>query len=237
MIRIPRVPITQDIINILIAHRNRTNIAPRALFRGKRQSKPEGLQSNHIYNWIDGGTKTARKDHLDYVLNEWAKLPDAKQKRRRSGKTYTESYVAITKSDLEELRKFRDLAFTPSMILKGNSAAPEGLTAGIIISWLAGATTKVQPHYLDFVLKAYQELEKHPQRPMIVDDMITAEFTAYIEESGIGSITLLKNRKDIPSGLRSSTVNRWVSGHAATARKDHLDYVRRRYRQVIKEQR
>lgn len=50
------------------------------------------------------------------------------------------------------------------------------------------------------------------------------------EETGFGPTALLRGtRHDRPDGLKSDTVKRWLEGKAASARKDHLEYVLSRW--------
>ena len=58
---------------------------------------------------------------------------------------------------------------------------------------------------------------------------ITAEIIAELKrlhkETGKGSMTILKGRKDRPSDLHSETIQGWMSGKSKSAKTSHLEYV------------
>lgn len=69
------VSITDEIRAELKAEGTRTGKSPSALFRGLRPSEIGGLNASIVKNWIAGGTKTAKRKHLDFVLARWRALP------------------------------------------------------------------------------------------------------------------------------------------------------------------
>lgn len=74
--KIQRIQITQDILKTLKNERERTGIASMALLWGTQKERPEGLSSTLINSWMEDRTKSARQDHIEYVLTKWKKLPD-----------------------------------------------------------------------------------------------------------------------------------------------------------------
>lgn len=68
-----RVPVTKDTRDWLIALRQRSGVTQTNLLRGRRDV-PDGLSAQIITGWINAATKTARKDHLDYVIALWERL-------------------------------------------------------------------------------------------------------------------------------------------------------------------
>ena len=70
-----RHPITADYLDRLRAEKERTGFAQWALLNGA-DIVPEGLSSRMIGYWLSGQTKTATREHLDFVLDQWARLPD-----------------------------------------------------------------------------------------------------------------------------------------------------------------
>jgi|GEM_PF-3403553 len=65
-----------------------------------------------------------------------------------------------------------------------------------------------------------------------ITDEIREELHRLQEVSGKGSMKILRGHKDIPSKLNSGTVASWLNGQVISARKDHLDYVLEKWRQV-----
>ncbi len=47
--------------------------------------------------------------------------------------------------------------------------------------------------------------------------------------TGIGEVALLRGAADKPDGLTSDTIAKWMRGDSATGRKDHVEYVLRRW--------
>jgi hypothetical protein len=72
----PRIEITEDKREALIAERTRTGIAPQALLRTMAKS-PRHLNAGIIASWLSGAAATAFEHHLDGVLEAWRALPDA----------------------------------------------------------------------------------------------------------------------------------------------------------------
>lgn len=68
-----RIEITPEIRATLCRHRDRTGIGSHAITT-IRDDCPEGLSSGIIQYWLDGKTKTARRDHLEYIIGLWSGL-------------------------------------------------------------------------------------------------------------------------------------------------------------------
>lgn len=62
-----RKQLTEETLCQLQALFAQTGIGPRPLLQGA-PDVPEGLTERIVYAWLHGDTRTARKDHLDYVL-------------------------------------------------------------------------------------------------------------------------------------------------------------------------
>lgn len=69
------------------------------------------------------------------------------------------------------------------------------------------------------------------KRIKITDDLIE-ELKHLRETTGVGVMSLLRGRRDIPAGLNSSIIQTWIRGTTATARSDQLDYVLHLWRSV-----
>ncbi|WP_262694693.1 hypothetical protein [Kordiimonas aquimaris] len=233
MSRTHRVPLTQDILDTLKAHKKRTGLGVIALLRGKRLEMPPGLNGAIVESWFQGNSATARQSHIDYVLRLWEAAPDNVKTGRASRPSNDSPYVDVKEAVFAKLVRYRDNGFTPGVVFKLCGEVPAGLTANIVNSWSTGSTKKAQSDYLEYWFEACRKMETHPQRPIVLTDKISAEFASYIDSSGVGAITLLKERSDVPDKLSVSIINRWVAGTAATACHDHLEYVRKCYRQIL----
>jgi hypothetical protein len=67
---VERLPIPQDILDKICTERGRTGLTT-ALFNG-RTDAPQGFSNTMLSNWLAGTAKTARPDHLEYVLQCYA---------------------------------------------------------------------------------------------------------------------------------------------------------------------
>lgn len=77
------VTMTADILAELRAAIARTNKGPTAILRGARD-KPEGLKAALVQTWITGKTRTARRAHIDYLMERYnAAAPASSTKRGR----------------------------------------------------------------------------------------------------------------------------------------------------------
>ena len=68
-----RINITEKMRQDLKDQSERTGIGATALL-GQIKGCPEEVSANMISAWAHGHTKTARKDHYEYVLREWKRL-------------------------------------------------------------------------------------------------------------------------------------------------------------------
>jgi len=111
-----RVQITPEIITQLQAYRKRSRVGTRALLHNQPE-KPEGLNAGIIDSWLNGRAKTACKEHLDYILQQW---PQAD--KLRSGRVW------ITPEIREQLHAYRESSrIGPAALLSHKLEKPDGL--------------------------------------------------------------------------------------------------------------
>lgn len=72
-----RITITREMLAHMLKERERTGLGPMALLRGTQNERPQGLTTNLMDSWLVGNTKSARKDHLDFVLRRWKETPSS----------------------------------------------------------------------------------------------------------------------------------------------------------------
>lgn len=146
------VTITDEIIETLLHHQHRTGVGPQKLLRGKRDVAPAGLSSSMVYNWVRRGSKTARKDHLEFILNQWKALPDNPYQNKRY-KNYREGLEPINPKDLEKLQLIRDMTgILPSKIFTYGKKPPSVLNANIVNQWLSVEGYKARPEDVEWVI-------------------------------------------------------------------------------------
>ena len=70
------IKITKEHIKILKNHRERTGITEYALI-----SYQDPVPWTAVSQWINGKIKSAKPEHLDFVINKWSKIPDGKNEK------------------------------------------------------------------------------------------------------------------------------------------------------------
>lgn len=152
------IEITDKIIETILHHQHRTGVGPQKLLRGKRDVVPAGLSSSSVYNWIQRRAKTARKNHLDFILEEWSKLPDNPYANKRY-KNYREGLEPIDPENLRKLQAIRDMTgLLPSKIFTQTKDSPSYLNANIVNQWLCVDGYKARPEDVKWVLKASKQI-------------------------------------------------------------------------------
>jgi len=156
---------------------------------------------------------TARKDHVEYVLDLWRTHPSVE-------------ILTITANIRRELQMHRERTGVGAARLLGQSLSPpEGLTAAIVVNWFDGRTLSADKDHLEFVLAAYQTLPFMPTTRVSITAGIRRELRALEKQSGLGPSAMLRGANNRPQGLTSVAVRSWMSGLAKSALKAHLEFV------------
>ena len=127
-----RTRLTKTIIETLASERERTGITYAQLLK-RSDSAPSDLTERHIYIWLSK-SKTARADHLQFVLEAYAALPTVKD--------------AASLDALEIPRPHRSERLVPTK---------RPLSPFVEIT-LKMRTAKVRPAYWECVMKVLREL-------------------------------------------------------------------------------
>jgi hypothetical protein len=145
--------ITEDILDVLKEHWHRTKVGPVPLLKDAAD-KPEGLRPHIIAAWLDGRSRSYRKDHLKYVLERWSALPDALNTRR-----VLSGYAEITPAQRDRLHELKNrTGFGPNALMRGAKDAPRGLGSGKIWGWLDGTIKTAKPEQLAYVFTRWESL-------------------------------------------------------------------------------
>lgn len=221
---------SSEMRDIIHRHIDRTDIGVCAIISGRLPDKPKGINRQVISKFLKIKDAKIRKDYLAFVLKRWEETPDHPvEPENRPKKTYVTSskgYTEITRKDLERLRKYRDMGFVFTDLLRITKNVPDGLTSPIVSSWINGSTINAQPRCVAFVLEAYEKLERHPKRPIVITDIMRKTLNGARYRSGLGGINLLKHSPEkVPDKLNGPMISQWLGGRSKTARKDHWDYV------------
>ncbi|HBR68776.1 MAG TPA: hypothetical protein DEA55_05305 [Rhodospirillaceae bacterium] len=143
--------ITEDILDVIKGHWNRTRVGPNTLLKDAAD-KPEGLRPHIIAAWLNARSRSYRKDHLKYVLERWSAMPGAlNTKRVLSG------YVEITQAQRERLHELKaKTGFGPQVLMRGAKDAPPGLGSDKIKAWIDGTIKTAKPEQLAYVFARWE---------------------------------------------------------------------------------
>ncbi len=158
----PRVEITPEIIHTIFHNSLKVGRTYRALLSAMPEI-PEGLSAEMIARWVSGGTLTARKDHLDAVLDILSSLPpkDPEKLHYYEGRTRHTERRIFKKQDGLALEAERErTAISASEMLKYfyRGCVPEGLSASMISAWINSKPRTIPSDLYDWTLKAWKAL-------------------------------------------------------------------------------
>ncbi len=204
------VPVDQA---LFLAHRERTDVAATNLLK-HAPNVPKGLNTATINGWLSGKIKTARKDHLDFVLKQWVALDSV-----------SHIYVDLTTEMIEQLSFFRDEGLLPGPVFKDAANVPDDLNVYMVSGWLSGKAKKARKDHIDFVYSQCARLANDDTRRIPITDEMHAALEQCQARSSLSQSALLKSLDTIPEGLTAATITSWIGRTTATARKDHYDFV------------
>lgn len=143
-----RVTITDKIREELGSLHKSTGVGPQRLLKGK-QDRPQGINSTTIYHWINGSTKTAKSEHLEFVLNEW---------RKQS------ALVTFTSEDKARLDdEFKRTGYAPSSLLNRLSGVPSDLTSDLLHRLQSKRLSKIPSEAKEFLFDNLRNLPDKTQ--------------------------------------------------------------------------
>ena len=214
-----RISLSKAHVELLRSEIARTGAGPQQILRGLFRQTPEGLSSNQIRNWAEGRTKTARRDHFDWVLALYAAY------------TTDIGMVPFTEAMQSELkREIRRSQTTPARLFRAlKGEMPKGLQSHTVLQWSRTPPQNIREAHFNWVLSQYQMLPDKAGRIPLTPKML-AQLTAAAKRTGASGHTLLQTtRGPVPDGLTPVVVNRWLSGKTANARTDHWEFVLEAY--------
>ncbi|MBP5857411.1 hypothetical protein KAJ83_10365 [Marivibrio halodurans] len=194
---------------------------------------PRGLSSAALRRWIDGQTKTVRRDHYDYALSRWRDLPDLQGPHlaklglgdceTRHGRIVFNDEITSRLHSLQERTGMGGTALI-SWASRAGLDIPAGLTDTMIAQWINGVTRSAKPRHLAFAITAWQRaMEESGARCLITGDMrerLLSFQDAYLLPSGVFAMV-----DHAPKGLGPDTVRRWLESGPRYADPDHVNWV------------
>ena len=216
-----RVHLTEAKLALLRSHILRTGVAIPALLK-MNENETRGITYKIVYDWLRGRVKTADARHYKTLIKIYKRLPDQ-----------NENYSDVSEETLSELRKEKTrTGVSARKLFESAAIIPEGLTVFHIENLTRGLLKRIRREYLEFVLSEWNKQADAPTRTPITSEML-AHMLKEKERTGIGPMALLHGtKKDRPQGLTTSLMDSWLAGRTKSARKDHLDFVFRRWEEM-----
>ncbi len=143
-----------------------------------------------------------------------------------------EERVPIDQKIQRELQKHRKRTNIGAISLLKGRELPDGLSAGIVSSWLSGRAKSASPSLLSYVLELWRSLpdasgkRTYPLRPgrIHITPAMIREMKQAWERTGVGPYALVTGSKMLRD-LNPKIVSLWMCGSATTARKEQFDRV------------
>tara|TARA_R110002110_G_scaffold67928_8_gene184408 strand:- start:2122 stop:2589 length:468 start_codon:yes stop_codon:yes gene_type:complete len=148
-----RIEITEEIRAHLKAEQERTGAGIQRLFRGTNDVRPEGLKSSSIvHNWLNGTHKSARKDHVDWVVAAYRNFGTPKAQSSR---------ITITDELRDQLvAEFERTGLGAVKLMRhARDSAPSSLNPIKIQCWMDGRTKTANFKEWNFVMAFYAKFD------------------------------------------------------------------------------
>lgn len=207
-----RIMVTDEIHARLKLYRETSNIGPKKLL-SNRDDVPEGLNYHIVSCILSQPPRTMVEAHLKYLEKIW-NMPTQ------------DHAVKITQAHIARLKELKDATgLTPDKLLKARTDIPENLSDKTIWNWMNGSAKTALQSHLDYTFAAYEEI----QNTNIKAADFLPELRAHKARTRINIRLLLKDATDMPEGLTPRVVDIWFQGAIKTARKDHVEYVLKKW--------
>lgn len=224
------IQITPDIIDGLKSHRERTGVGPHKLLRG-RKDRPTGLSGIQISAWIDGKIKSARKQHVNYVLKIW----------EEEGTVDGSAKIDISKSSFAKklFNEINSLGIGGTKLLRYMDDS-SGLTSRTIDNILCNRNKTIVEHQLRSINVAFYRLReavhsrdhtkieqpscKSGHRIAISNSQLVM-LKKYRDKGFLPGHIFKQNSLKKPSYLNPNMISGWLSGRTNRVNHEHLKYV------------
>lgn len=135
-----RVPVTPEMIETLLSHRERTGMGFGALLRG-RKDRPRGISSGVMYNVARGLNKTVEKDVFDYFIALYEGLDES---------------IPLTPEMVQAMKKEAErTGVNVKALLERSAEAPAALKPARAKHLLYGEQSTIFRDEYEFIIGAY----------------------------------------------------------------------------------
>jgi hypothetical protein len=140
-----RIPITPADRKLLRAERERTSCDFKSLIKNSRHPVPDNISYVLLSNIILGYAKTVRKDHLLFIRQSFADLPNNQR-------------VPITPEIQTLLKAERERTAVGITKLLASTNPPTDISKKMANAWITGSTKSAQKDHLDYVLELWRQI-------------------------------------------------------------------------------
>jgi superfamily II DNA or RNA helicase len=202
------IEITEEMRQHLIRERERTGVGPRDFL--KKRNVPNGLTEKIIGSWLSNASKTADREHWNWVINLYNGLP---------------SKIITQQMRQQLLAEKTRTGAGATTLLETAGMAPEGLTKNMIDHFISGSSATVDPKHWSWLMGAYEAL---PDK-FVVTKQMAKMLRDEMKRTATGA-KQIANQHDSPKSLRYSTINNWAMGYAKSANPEHWNWVMKIYK-------
>jgi hypothetical protein len=146
-------------------------------------------------------------------------------------------YVEITDEIIKQIQSHIDrTGIAPQAALKGRILEKrQGLTSGIIYQWLNGRNKTGRKEHVSLTLKLWGDLPENPDKPKRyknykeglepISEVDLEKLKLIRDLTGILPSRILKLRDDVPKGLSSEMINKWLNTPNYKAHPENVKWV------------
>lgn len=143
-----RVKINRQTKALIEQEISRTGLGPQAILRGTRTNRPDGMSFGIIQAWRSGQIKTAREDHLEYLLERWRSMPNAITRLPMSEEIHMRIRTEIDRTGVGIVKLLKLFA----------DEKPEGLSTSLLNNYSCGKGATVRVDYYMFAINSWAKL-------------------------------------------------------------------------------
>lgn len=217
-----RIHLTKARLALLRSHVRRTGVAIPALLK-MHKKKARGITNKIADGWLTGRVKTADARHYKTLIKIYETLPDK-----------NELLTEVSEETLLDLRReINRSGMSARNIFVRAENIPEGLTVFHVENLVRGLLRKTRREYLEFLLSEWKKQADTTTRRITITPEMLAHMLKEKERTGLGPMALLRGTKyERPPGLTTNLMDSWLAGNTKSARKDHLDFALRRWKET-----
>lgn len=216
-----RVPLTGEAVARLAALSKKSGMGPHSLFKWAKLQGiqiPKGLSASLLRQCLKREIKTVNPAVLEFAGRTW-----------EAACAYKIRPVPVEPWVKDKLQVWQRSGLLTEKLFVDTADMPEGLDADVVVGWLSGGDLEARSDHLEWVLARGKVLSKSSAPRVPVSAAIREKLIAERERTGVGQTRLLSEASDVPFDLRADIVSAWINGSIASARKDYLDWVLRRW--------